>query len=454
MSIIEKKAYMLAKETASDLANGNAKVYGTFWNKGSSPTLTRIDDAIGATVAAGVDTTPAFNQFDMESIFKDFEEVTDSYGNVFIRIPKMYIRKVDLAGYRTRQISRTKWHANAYLPWCFWDFTNNRELDYIDVGKYNASLSDDGTKLESKTGKHPLTNKNIVEFRDYAKANGAGYQQLDIHVWDLLYTLFTIEFATINIQSIVAGYTAGQWTATHLAVIPETGVNQIVIANAYANLYEVGQAIGIGTSQGGNQIALNRTITAIDVYDESNKAITFDGAAVNIAIGNMLYNTGYKSGVTDAVSASVGSKLSNSTGKHPFKWHGIENLFGNVWQFCDGININERQGWVCKNAASYASNLFTAPYEQLGYVNGNTDGYVTTMGYDANFPFAEFPTAVGGATNTYYSDYYYQTTGQRIGLVGGAWNSGSYAGLSFWSLLIASSFAYVIFGGRLVKKPL
>lgn len=449
-------AYKKGLDNASqlaDIANQEYKVYGTFWNKGSSPTLTRIDDAIGATANAGVDTTPAFNQFDMTAIFKDFAEVTDSYGNVFIRIPKMYIRKVDLAGYRTRQVSRFKWHANAYLPWCFWDFTNGKELDYIDVGKYDASLSDDGLRLESKTGKYPLVNKNIVEFRNYAKANGAGYQQLDIHVWDLLYTLFTIEFATINSQSIVGGYTAGQWATDHLAVIAETATNRIVIVNAKAAGYEAGQAIGIGTSQGGNQVASNRTITGITDYDASNKSITFDGAPVNIAIGNLLYNTGYKSGACDNVSASVGSKLSNSTAKHPFKWHGIENLFGNVWQFVDGVNINELQAWVCKNAANYASNLFASPYQQLGYVNGATEGYITTMGFDTNFPFAEFAIAAGGSASTYYCDYYFGQTGQRVARVGGSWYGGSVAGVSGCSLSDTSSSAHVSCGGRLIRKP-
>jgi len=443
------KAYKNTKELKSEEYN----IYGVFWDKTSSPTLTRIDKAAGATVKAGTDALKAINTLDASPLFKDFKEVTDSYGNVFIRIPKMYIKKVDGTGYKTRQISR-KMFDGAYLPWCFWDFTNNRELDYIDVGKFKASISGDGMKLESKSGKYPLINKNIVEFRNYAKANGAGYQQLDIHVVDLIQTLFIIENATINSQGVCAGYTSGQYTATHLAVVAENNVNRIVVPNATAALYEVGQAISVGTSQGGNQIFYGRTITAIEVYDASNKAIVFDGTPVNIAIGNMLYNTGYKNGFSANIAASVGSKISNSSGKHPFVWHGIESIFGDVWQFVDGVNINERQAWVCKNAANYASNIFTAPYEQLGYVNSNTDGYVTAMGFDANLPFAEFPVAVGGAATTYYSDCYYQTTGQRIALLGGSWNVGATAGLFYWYLSNASSYADVRIAGRLLKKPL
>ena len=90
----------------ADILQDEYKIYGVFWNKSSSPTLTRTQDARGATATAGVGTTKAYNEFDTSPLFKDFQEVTDTYGNVFIRIPKMYIKKTDGAGYKLRQISR------------------------------------------------------------------------------------------------------------------------------------------------------------------------------------------------------------------------------------------------------------------------------------------------------------------------------------------------------------
>ena len=290
--------------------------------------------------------------------------------------------------------------------------------------------------------------------RTMAQANGAGYQQLDIHVMDLLQTLFIIEQGTIHSQSKVAGYTAGQYSATHTATVAETAVNRIIVATDTAALYEVGQTISIGTSLGGNQIFYGRTITAKTVIDASNTAIEFDGTAVNIAIGNIVYNTGIRSGFSANIAASVGSPASNSSGKQAFTWHGIENLFGSVYQFVDGININEGQAWACPNAASYASNLFTAPYEQLSYVNSEADGWLKEMGYDPAHPYAAFPVAVGGSPTTYYGDYYYQSTGQCIARLGGSWAFGTAAGLFCWNLSYSSSHASLALGGRLVKKPL
>lgn len=432
------------------------KVYGASWNKGSSPTLTRTDASVGMVANAGVDGAIVQNDFNKAQIYREIKEVTDSLGNVFVRIPKFYIKKTDGVGFKTWQISKKK-YPGFYLPWCFWDFTNNKELPYIDIGKYKATLSGDN-KLESKPNLYPLINRHIVDFRTLARNNNVGglngYQLLDIHVVDMLQTLFYVEFATLNTQAIMQGFSTGQYTATHLAVISETNTNRIVVSNANAANYRVGQAISVGTSQGGNQIFYGRTITSIMAYDASNMAISFDGAPVNITTGNMLYNTGWKNGFSAAVAASSGSIVSNADGKYPCVYRGIESPWGDVWQFVDGFNINNNQAWLAKNANDYASNVFASPYEQLGYINANANGYPIEMGYDPNNPFAALPKTIGGASTTYYSDYYYQATGARIALVGGGWSNGAVAGVSCWDLYNSSSYAVVNFGGRLLKKPL
>ena len=430
------------------------KIYGVSWNKTSNPVLTRTDASVGFIANAGVDLGVVVNDFDNTPLFGDIHEVTDTLGNVFVRIPKFYIKKTDGVGYKTWQVSKTMYDG-FYRPWCFWDFTNSRELPYVDIGKYKGTLGA-GNKLESKPDLYPLINTHIVNMRTYAQNNNAGgllgYQQLDIHVYDILQTLFYVEFATLDSQSIMQGFSTGQYTATHLATVAENDTNRIIVANARADLYRVGQAISVGTSQGGNQIFYGRTITAIDVYDASNKALTFDGASVNIAVGNILYNTGWENGFSAGIAASSGSIVSNSDGKYPCMYRGIESPWGDVWQFVDGVNINDLQAWVCANAASYASNVFAAPYEQLGYVDHNGNNYAQTMGYDASNPFAEFPTAVSAIGDSAYKDYYYQGAGQRIALVGGRWDSGAYAGVSCWYLAYASADAFVSVGGRLIRK--
>ncbi len=267
----------------------------------------------------------------------------------------------------------------------------------------------------------------------------------------MLAALMFVEFATLNLQAVLVGYTAGQYSSTHVATASEAAANRIVLANAHADLYRVGQAISAGTALGGTQVFYGRTITAIEVVDASNKALVFDGAPVNIAAGNIVYNSGWKTGFASGVAATSGCIVAND-GKYPCSYRGIESLWGDVWEFVDGLNVNERQAWAAKDAADYASNLFASPYEQLAFVDGDTNGNVKAMGWDIGRPWGALPLTVGGGSATYYSDSYFQTTGQRVARVGGGWNGGAGAGPSSWYLDYASPDASRLVGGRLVRK--
>lgn len=451
--------------------NIDQSIYGVIWNKSSDPTLTRSGAMSGANVTVGTDSTPSviatttvsgnevltFNRYIKDTLF-DWKEVVDSYGNVFVKIPKIYLKKVDGAGNKEWYASRVSFDG-CYLPKCFYDFTNAKELDYVLVGKYPASLSSDTTKLESKPNVFPLYNKNIVEFRALARANNTGgllgYQQLDIHAVDLLQTLFIIQNATLYSQGKCFGFANGRNSTSDVATVTESSVNRIIVANATAAYYEVGQTIGIGTTLNGNQVVYNRLITSIDVYDASNKAISFDGTASTITSGNILYNLANKNGFSSNIVSKFGSKSSISSGKHGFIWNGIENLYGNIFQFVDGLNVNNNQAWVCNDANSYVSNTFASPYEQLSYVCANSSNYVQEMGYDLNHPFAMLPVVVNSVlSTTYYTDYYYQNSGQRIARFGGFWNFGTDDGVFYWDLYYSSWGAGVNVGARLLKKPL
>ncbi len=429
----------------------SAPIFGVYWDKNELPQLVRTHDAVGMTAAVGIDGQWVQNDFDSAPIFGQMGEVDDTLGNKFIRIPKLYIRKTDGPAFKTLAVT-TRPLPGFYLPWCDWDFDKQKPLPHLDFGKYKATLSADN-KLESKPGKPPLVNKNIVEFRNYATANGIGYQQLDIHAIDVLRTLFFVEFATLDAQSVMQGYSSGRYgVESDLATVSESATNRIIVSNATAAEYLVGQTISIGTTRYGTQVFYGRTITAIEDYDVDNKSIVFDGDPVDITVGNFLQNTGWINGFSSGIAASSGSIVANN-GKFPCSYRGIESPWGDVFQFVDGVNFTDRQAWVCRNVAQYASNVFANPYEQLGYVNGDTNGYATAMGFDPNFPFAEFPVAISGSV-THYKDYYYQNVGQRIARFGGYWSHGAYAGLSYWFLNASSSHTHVNSGGRLLKKPL
>lgn len=429
-------------------------VYGVTWDK-TNTALTRTNASVGMVAAAGVDAGTVTNDFDTADIYSEFTEVTDADSNVFIRIPKFYIRKTDIAGFKSWQISKAKL-PGSYIPWCFYNFTTGQYNDYIYVGKYTAGTTlTGGTKLSSLPNEYPLVNKNIVVFRTYAEANNTGglngYQQLDIHVYDMLQVLFTIEFATLDSQSKMYGWANGQYNAAHQLTADTVAANTIVVSNTTGAAFAVGQPVGLGISVANTSVFYGRNITNIqaDTPAPGSTTITVDGAAFNAVTGNVIWNCGWKSGFSSGIAASSGSLANNTNGKNPFHYRGIENLYGNVLQFVDGLNINDFRAWYCKNAAQYASNVFASPYEQIGYLNVNSNNYVKYMGYDPINPQVELPTDVSA---NYYKDYYYQVSGQRIAFVGGGWVSGESAGLWFWLLDSSSARTSVSTGGRLCKK--
>ena len=132
-------------------------------------------------------------------------------------------------------------------------------------------------------------------------------------------------------------------------------------------------------------------------------------------------------------------------------YRGMEDLYGNVWQFFDGININNYQAYINYNPSTYASDVFDGDYHKLGYVNSSTSGsYITSLGYDPKNPLAAFPTDVNGSSNTYICDYYWTASEKRIALVGGMWHDITRCGLWYWHFIHASSVAHGHVGARLL----
>lgn len=427
-------------------------IFGSAWDKTSSPTLTRTDSAVGKVAGVGLDAGGAVNDFDSLPIFSEFSEVTDASGNVFVRIPKFYIKKTDGVGYKTWQVSKTS-IPGGYLPWCFWDFTGGAELDYVDVGKYIASL--DGTnKLESKPDKYPQTKRTITQFRTFARNNASNYQIMDVHIYDVIRTLFYIEFATLNCQSIMYGWAKGANNAAHTAQVAELGANRIIVTNAVAAEYRAGQPLGCGTTVGGDQVFYGRTITSITVYDATRMALNFDGAAADIAVGNIVYNIAWRNGWSSVMTASSGSIGSNSDGEYPCQYRGIENPYCNDWQFVDGVNFQDADIYICNNAASYAVDTFVAPYNLLSYGRLTTTGVVPgDMGYDANYPCAEFPVTDGGVDySQYYCDSYSYASGNRIAITSGYNYKGLEGGLHNWHTNNPSNITSFSFLARLCRK--
>lgn len=155
------------------------------------------------------------------------------------------------------------------------------------------------------------------------------------------------------------------------------------------------------------------------------------------------------SGALDSLGMKSGC-LANA-GATSVIYRGIENIFGNIWQFVDGLNIKDNVAYICYKPSSYAVDTFTGDYSVIGYTNATENGNPKTLGMDNNNSLIALPTSVGGSSTTYICDYYWQNTGNRIALVGGAWTSGANGGLFYWSLYNDSGGSDTSIGSRLLK---
>lgn len=162
-------------------------------------------------------------------------------------------------------------------------------------------------------------------------------------------------------------------------------------------------------------------------------------------------------GRSNGVGNASGNAALGGTAGHAgdyMSFLGIEDFWGNVWQFMDGANVHNSAGlgsrlFLCDDYELYASDT-DANYIYAGNPP-ETDGWVTDI-IDAD---GFWPASVGGSNNSYLCDYYYTyfddnpDSGWRIVRVGGLADDGTRAGAFFVNSYVGSATAYASFGGRL-----
>lgn len=295
--------------------------------------------------------------------------------------------------------------------------------DSVDFRGGNNNATWDGT-YRSLLGL-PATGISRTNFRNYARNRKAGSTEWNCMTYEAqkaLYWLFVVEYATLNTQA---------------AYNPEL------------------------TAEGFRQGGLGAGVTDLN----GSKWSAFNG-----------YYPFIPCGFTDS--------LGNGTGVVPFtmpdeydpdatapvvtnvpRYRGIENPFGHIWQWTDGINVRisptvENGGdglskvFVCKDPAKFNDTNYEG-YSHVGNEARN-EGYVKEI---IGGEFGEIMPAVcsGAGSTTYFCDYHYTNIPTketlRGVLFGGRSNDGAYAGLAFADSIHAPSSTYALFGSRLCFLP-
>ena len=135
-------------------------------------------------------------------------------------------------------------------------------------------------------------------------------------------------------------------------------------------------------------------------------------------------------------------------------YRGIENLYGNVNQWCDGMTFDNHNIYVCYDPTQYKSGTHNSPYVKVSYkINPNRAGNPSKRGYDSNNPIVWESVETNGSdydTGGYWYDYATNGT-SPCPYVGGNYISGSLAGL-WYVYASSSSIPSVYVGGRLMFR--
>lgn len=341
-----------------------AQIWGVSGLGNSDPTLTRTFDNVGKTYNinsdAGTITTDFDTEFNFDTVVQD--------GNTMIKIPTFYKRFDTITNNQITAFSISKTKVNDdFIPYpCFVKQDGSGDvMPYILISKGKATGT--SSKATCVSGSAPLVKVTRAQMRTAARANGAGWQQFDWMVLQLLRDLFCVVFATTNSQSIFLGRTT-----------------------RFSAAATVGGTWNISTPCGWNTTTMQN------------------------------------------------------------RFFGIEDVFGNVWDWCDGVTFS--------SATIYSTvdyNHFTDTTSNMinSGSRATSSGYISALTYNAAQPFLNYPSAASGGETQYYCDYEWYFSSGVVLNVGGGWSDGASAGLWFSYGYYDASYSYSSIGGRLVYRP-
>ena len=156
-------------------------------------------------------------------------------------------------------------------------------------------------------------------------------------------------------------------------------------------------------------------------------------------------STGNSNAIGNATGNTAGATAKATEATKYMSYRGVEQWYGHIYKWMDGINTNNRRSYVCNVAANLADDTSTN-YTDIGVSNVATSGYQATL---LNIARGFLPASVGADSATKITDYYSQNTGWRVAYSGGNAIAAGTAGAFYLYLFNISSYAYSAIGSRL-----
>jgi hypothetical protein len=348
-------------KTLEDLIISNTFFYGIKFYDGET-TGDRLGSAVG--LQSGVN--GGANDFDHMPIFKDITTYTDASGNKIVKVGKAFYCKrfhngtPGNSGYWFADcISPYQIDSSWGLHYAFLD-KNGANRGYFTIGAYFASKNVANTKLVTVSGAVPATAMTPTAARALAATGSA--HLAENRKFDALTLLFRIEFATNNGQGVFKGISdiTCLYPGDYAAYQPAGSGNIMIFPcadwfsgdeAAWAAAFKVGASVNVWDDNGSGFIGeVARHVTAITFATAANPTtgvserqvhITISGSAINLQNENEYYaniqNYNPFTGQCDNLSGSSAEVVSSYQGVRAFSYRGIENLWGEFWQFADGV---------------------------------------------------------------------------------------------------------------------
>jgi len=315
-----------------------------------------------------------------------------SAGQVMVQIPSFNVLAFKEDDYRYCLISENPFVFKDHASWVPPAFGYD---DYRYIGAFQGVAATDALDADLisavKDTSAYSTNPNPNPFSNrtrpqFRAQQEAGFFQYSWGLYEIVWMLFLTEFKAWNSQDVLPGYTE---------------------ASAYDYGYSrpAGRTLSLGNASGSILVDLTGEDSDLDGI------VAADGYVAN-------------------------------------SYRGIENIFGNLWQFLDGLNIDNTTGdcnvYISNDPVNFADDTATN-YTDTGHAPGfgDSDNYIKDMAWlGENLTF--YPAVIGGgaSSSTYITDYHYNNAGGwRVLLAGGSLSCGALAGLGSLTALAASSYA-------------
>jgi len=405
-----------------------------------------------------------------------------SDGRVMVEIPKFYVKGESPA-------------ANVYRWWISpsarpgyvvhpaFVQRGGVEKDHIYVGAYDADFEYDGAdaaynaaneKLHSRTGKQPYTGNNdciwSIPIDDLANEPNIGDEvstptEGGFFIVDYLKTAGVWGGGGAGDTAIIWLRKPGDATCGMAGAEVLTNDTQVnVIGNTTAG--PTGRAVTIthvrtlsGNIGAGWGMLSIWPLSAVQLLFYTEYAGADSQTLVGRGIVDKAGGTGFNGEVSgfDALDTNIGVNGSGAgtgtDGLTPIAYRGIENLWGNIWQFIDGYEAVDAEYRLINRDGSgtFANPIAGGDYEASFAAPIVADGYISNIVYEDLLKYVFIAAAVVGSSSTYLYDYWYahDATETNILRAGGFWDTGVNAGVGYRDSDNVAAAAGRIVGARL-----